>query len=632
MIKFFKLGIVICAIGLFVGLFFTMYVIVETPVHEVFKKPQQLEKALQRNQSSKIIFEEGALVNKRELSSFYLFSAQHQTFDAWFKEQLDNSVLSMGQTHSKNQLFIQEQFSILGLLTNDCTKMYCYQQRLPFDQIPSIFWKGLIGIEDYRYLEHFGIDIKSIARAIFIDIGQMKLIQGGSTLTQQLVKNLFLHNKKTFIRKIKEVIISIYIEALFSKEDILQGYFNEVFWGSLQGIRIKGVHAASLYYFGITPNMVTPFQAAILISLLKGPNYYHPIKHLDRLIARANSVFLKLVKLNLFPQTVQVWDEQRWQKWQKQLIRRNEQKHYKILWSVQKSKSSLLNSYENFVMQVASNNIIEQARKKTKKQDIAVKIYIEKVNDPNKSFSFYSKTERNLPRALRQEKHQVGSTLKPIIYSIFNSLGISMDDMVPTAKVVLKLKSGSWSPREAHAIKEPEVTLFEALMKSYNRPVIRLAQDIGFDVLERELQDLIPDLKVPLSEYPAQLLGALELSVMDLHELYAKLINRECSKEDFEQSILNLLSDPSKTTIRKIVGSQLKNLKFFGKTGTSNNGYDNWFVFYDGSLLGVIWVGYEGVKGKQSFELYGGSTAFLILQHFFLGRGQTFSELSCNPI
>jgi penicillin-binding protein 1B len=199
------------------------------------------------------------------------------------------------------------------------------------------------------------------------------------------------------------------------------------------------------------------------------------------------------------------------------------------------------------------------------------------------------------------------------------------------------LKSGKWKPREAHKIADSEVTLKESLLLSYNRPVIRISDEIGFEKIEEEFLKFVPKLKKPLSEYPSQLLGAVELSVKELWSAYSQFIEKEClsindSNKKWEDTILYQMSDPETTTVRRLVGKQMGMQRFFGKTGTSNNGLDNWYVFFDGKYLGVIWVGLEGGRSGESLGLYGGTTSFRLYNSFMRNRGKRFSELSCDNL
>ncbi len=589
---------------------------------------------------NKIILEEESLVDLKELQVFYQFSAETLHFNEWLIDKIeDNEIRKI----ENNLAILQKSISIGPLLPNSCDRTYCYQYRIPFDNIPAIFWKGLIGIEDNRFLNHFGVDLRSIIRAIITDVIDLKLTQGASTLTQQLIKNLFLTNKKTISRKLKEIILSIYIETKLEKEQILEAYFNEVFWGSIRGVRIKGLYAASLFYFNKKPDAITPYEAAILVALLKGPNYYNPIRHLDRLIDRTNIVYKRLISLALFPNNENsLWNNSNWQSWHKNLIELSKTRYPYVMALVSKEKKidkkneTVLNQYEKFIFHNGALSILNKIKTKYDKKDFAIKAIIGNPQDKNINnlFTFYSKIERNKFNALNLEYHQLGSSFKPILYGIFKQLGLSMQDYVETAPITLNLLSGDWTPKEAHNPEQTTITLAHALQKSYNRPLIRISRDLKFKTIEKKLINIIPRLKIPLKEYPAQLLGAMELSLFELYNLYVTFINSECRNEssiDENENILYLLSDPNKTTIKYAVDKFLKNLQFFGKTGTSNNGHDNWYIFNDGPLLGVIWVGLEGVRSDENIRIYGSTTAFKIFQHFARNRGKRFNELTCEP-
>lgn len=583
----------------------------------------------------KINLEKGSLVNIDELQFFLQFYGGKKESSRYIQESLAEKKLQKVEK-SKSLYSLSDDLELESPLVNDCEQIYCYQHRINFDHIPSQFWKGLMGIEDYRFLDHFGVDLKSILRAAIIDIIEMKVVQGGSTLTQQLVKNLFYSNEKKLSRKIKEMIVAIYIESKYPKENILEAYFNEVFWGALGGVRIKGIYAASLFYFEKRPQEIDPYEASILIGLLKGPNYYRPLKYLDRLIQRTNVVYSKLGELNLYPASLELkWKKDDWEDWVEKLKKRADERWHLNMWKSLENKQTYLNAYEKFVFNNKATEIMSFIKTRAPEQDMAIKALIGSPKQGDKNFfTYYSKFERSKKVAISEEKHQVGSTLKPLLYSYFLDHEMALGDMVSTEPIMLKLISGNWSPREAHDDLPKEVTLSTALAKSYNRPVIRLAEKIGFEVLEKELDLIIPRLQKPLSEYPAQLLGAVELSLEELHEIYRKFISKECALGLNEENpgVLYLLSDPKQTTIRLAVGSVIGKQRFFGKTGTSNKGFDNWFLFFDGVRLGVVWVGLEGSRDVKQFRLYGSNTSFKIFELFARDSGRRFGELNCELV
>jgi len=152
--------------------------------------------------------------------------------------------------------------------------------------------------------------------------------------------------------------------------------------------------------------------------------------------------------------------------------------------------------------------------------------------------------------------------------------------------------------------------------------------DTNLTILLDVLKNLVPELKTPLVEYPAQLLGSLELSLPRITEIYSNFIDKQCSKMS-EESLFDALTEHSETTIRRQVSKELVQLKFFGKTGTTNKGLDNWFVFNDGVVQGVIWVGYEGNRNIEDFKFFGSNTAFQIFQEFIINRGKRIGGEVC---
>lgn len=569
--------------------------------------------------------DQGVLLEKKMLGLYVAWSDAPQGINQFIsshKDKIDSR---------KNDLFFKESVALPELKRNDCKMIYCLQSKLAFPEIPSLLWRGLIGIEDYRFLDHVGVDPRSLLRALWHDIKVRRLEQGGSTLTQQLAKNLFYSNEKKFSRKIKEMIASTYIEAKFGKEDILQAYFNEVEWGSLQGIKIKGVAAASLFYFQKPHSNLTPFEVSLLIGLLKGPYFYSPVNHPERLRKRVKVVFDKLLELNLFPDEANYWDDKRWNDWVEKLKSFSQSTSLRSLYILSEKKREE-QKYSNFVLINEVGLLNKELKAKYKKSDFAIKVIKFNLakNDLVETFRHYSKFERNLDKAITEEHHQVGSTLKPIIYGLLNGEGLLLSEEVKTAPLTMNLLSGPWSPRESHGNLPEKVTYREALLQSLNRPVIRAVQTYGFNEFEKIFSYSIPRLKVPLAEFPAQLLGSVELSVKELGHAYARFLQFACWKGVGYQ-VLETLSDPRFTTIKYRVGEKLGQMKFFGKTGTSNNGYDNWFVGFDGRELLITWVGLEGDRTKnKEFRLFGSNTAFLIYKSYYENRGKLFNEMACQ--
>lgn len=585
---------------------------------------------LQKFESQTIVLKDSLLEKES-----YILSSDYNFFIRFLKK--DKSEVKPIK-NKKGKYFLEEDILLPAPIVNHCQRYLCLQNRIDFEFIPSNLWKGLMGVEDFRFLNHQGIDFISIMRAIIIDIKEMSFVQGGSTLTQQLAKNLFLSNEKKFQRKIQEMIYAIYLEQNFSKDEIITKYFNEVFWGVVGGVSIKGIHMASLIYFEKAPEDLTPFESAILIGMLKGPAYYNPVRRLERLKTRVAAVFNRLKSLRLYAKTEEAWTDEQWQSWSDSLSKYDENKLLLSLFRTLSNDETNLEPYEKFVFNRSIVYTFKDLKDRIQGLDIAVKsiaidLSCEEVNCKD-VFSYYSKFERDKKVAIEKEFHQVGSILKPLIYQEFLDNGKSLDDTVSTDKITLKLKSGSWTPDDADYGDLTEVSLKYAIQKSRNRPLIRTAEEVGFDILESSLQQKFPRLLTPLSEYPAQLLGAIELSLSEVASSYLNFFRNQCARikrEEliFEDSLIYTLAQAEQTTIRNSANNILKNSLIFGKTGTTNNGLDNWYIASDGERFYAIWFGVDSARENKELKLYGSNSAFRIFQYFISYRAKQLRDFYC---
>ena len=566
----------------------------------------------------------------------------------WWHEQLEDGLLLMkekvylnGQIEQVVELAENIEFEFDRI--NDCQLPACFQKKVAFFDVPPALWRGLIGVEDERFLNHRGVDPLALMRALWVDIKKGSLAQGGSTITQQVARNLYLGREKSFSRKWREILFSLFMEWELTKEDILQIYFNEVFWGSLGGIRLQGVYSASVFYFDKKPADLEPYEVSILIAMLKGPNYYHPLRNTPRVRERANVLFKKLQEMELVAKRGAPWSDQQWKKWEKLLKQTQNDLRVSAIAALFKKAPSQISLYQEYVLVSTAEIRLAEIKKKPKlkDQEMAYKLLIEDVSciyggaECPSPFHYYSKQERGEDAAFYEEAHQIGSLLKPIIYRGIIQSGKTFADKVSTQPISIKLLSGIWEPQESTPSESYEIYLDEALQKSRNIPLIRLAEEVGFEHLETFLYPYVSKLQKPLRQFPAQLLGSIELTMQEVSHLYEKFIHDECV-DILQQKITALtspmlvLSNPGQTTIANAATGLIRERRFFGKTGTSSKGNDNWFVGFDGRYLSVLWVGNEKKEEGYSLELSGAWSAYKIFEQFAIYKGEQLPDLSCE--
>tara|TARA_B100000925_G_scaffold273240_1_gene237813 strand:- start:7791 stop:9560 length:1770 start_codon:yes stop_codon:yes gene_type:complete len=545
-----------------------------------------------------IDLERGGIVDEKLLNNFLIFFSDNEKV---FEKIIDKkNVLKSHYLENK-------------AVVNSCGQANCLQRVKSLAEMSPFVWESLINTEDARFLSHIGLDPFSIARAMIVNIVKGRYAQGASTITQQLVKNIFLTNEKTLQRKLKEAMISVYIEILYDKDEIIETYLNNVYWGSFQGIQIKGVEAASNFYFQKKAKSLSFNESLILISMLKGPGYYHPVRHPKRLKKRVKNladVFITNQIIDLDEKRDLISDLNAW------LQGFDAKENIGLINYLVTLPAKEDITFDGYVLQNSANKVLSKINS-LKKVEFNYEILRRGSEELKYDYSFHK----------GKLKHQVGSILKPLVYSIILE-DRDLNEEVPTSKITLKLNSGEWSPRDHFKESETSVTLRGAIQRSLNTPLISLASEYGFDRLEKDLQKFVPSLKVPLKEYPSQLLGSVELNLFEVDTLFQKYFKSVCTNESFKMVYESLL-DPTVTTIARR-SKELAGLSFFGKTGTSNGSLDNWFIFQGGEETIIIWFGFLGVRDSRNFKLSGASTSFEILKGYLLARGKRVGQFSCD--
>lgn len=519
-----------------------------------------------------------------------------------------------------------------------------------FDEIPPKIIEALLAIEDTTFFEHPGINIDAIFRAIIKDVKARKMVEGASTITQQLIKNKLLTREKKLSRKIKEVIYSLKLENNLSKEEILERYLNEIYFGH----GYYGIKTAADGYFHKSLDDLTLKEMAILVGLPKAPSSYAPTKNYEISIGRANRVVTRMHVLGwiddetyneALAERPNVFDETLTQNLAPFIVDE----------VIRRSKSLGMNDiktggYEIYTtidmrLQDAAKTSLKKAYDMALKRYEGYREYDEKKlamdpdwqvsSDMNMSLlngaivSIDSKSgdilalvgsvdyKKSSYNRATQGRRQPGSAFKPFIYQVAIDLGYSgATELVDIARTYKYTKNGEelkWQPKNYEKNYKGLISLREALVHSRNLATINLVNDIGLKELLSEfkkfgIKNLPPDLSISL--------GTISLSPLQLAKYYTSFANGgiqvkpqliryieknsnvlyekfNISKFITEKTQAYIMTTILRDVVKRGTGrrARAKGIELAGKTGTTNNNVDGWFAGYSPTIETVVWFG-----------------------------------------
>ena len=503
--------------------------------------------------------------------------------------------------------------------------------------VPPLLSAGIKLIEDRRFDEHGGVDAHGIARAMWANLKARRVVQGGSTLTQQLVKNYFLTDEQSFGRKATEALMALRLEAHFSKEEILVAYLNEVYLGQDGSRAIHGFGLGSEYYFAKPLTELDVGELAMLIGLVKGPSYYDPRKHPDRALARRNLVLQQLglahlidaaaakhaaaMPLGLRPpggSYVPAYLD---------LVRR----HLKRDYAEADLAAAGLAVYTSLDprAQAAAESALTLNLKRLDAGSRVRAAHLEGaviVAEPNSGDVVAVVGGRDVGtdgfnRAL-DARRPIGSLVKPAVYLAALETGrYTAATLIEDAPVELKLGDGSvWAPQNFEHQVYGHVPMARALAESMNLATVKLGLDLGLPKVADALQRL--GLETPPTLNPSLLLGTVEMTPLEVMQVYTSLANGGFrARLRAVHAILDEQGRPLKSfkvqveeaapsaavyqldrmlilvttngTARDAAARLPRGLVAAGKTGTSSDTRDSWFAGFTGSYVAVAWVGYD---------------------------------------
>ncbi|MEE3169949.1 MAG: penicillin-binding protein 1B [Pseudomonadota bacterium] len=527
------------------------------------------------------------------------------------------------------------------------------------DEVPALLPATLMAIEDRNFYDHHGIAPLSIGRAMLANIRAGRIVQGGSTLTQQLVKNLFLSRDQTLLRKGNEALMSLLLELHYEKDDILETYLNEVYLGQAGTRSIHGFGLASQFFFGESLRDLEVHQIALLVGMVKGPSYYNPRRHPERATERRNLVISEMEQAGLIepgraararglPLGVSErpsYSENRYPAYI-DLVRRHLARDYRQedLQSEGLRIFTTLNPAIQYAAEFAVSRTVPRLGSGEAGKSLEAALVVT-AKDSGEVLALVGGKEpqyAGFNRALDAQR-PIGSLIKPFIYlaALQQPDRYTLITPVQDKSFTLEFDDGRrWQPKNYDGEERGDVPLHEALSHSYNLPAVRVGLDIGVDVVRDTLTAFGVD--SPISQYPSMLLGSVSMSPVTVAQIYQGLATsgfntplrtiREVTdargqalsryslevEQVADPSAVHLVQYAMQETMQEGTGRSAyytvpEELTLAGKTGTTDDGRDSWFAGFSGDLLAVAWVGRDD-NGPTS--LTGASGALPVWSRF----------------
>ena len=526
---------------------------------------------------------------------------------------------------------------------------------VPYEEIPARVIEALVAIEDTSYFEHHGVNFEAIFRAIIKDIQAMKLVEGASTITQQLVKNTVLTREKKIVRKLKEVLLAFKIENELTKEQILERYFNHVYFGH----GYYGIKTAALGYFHKNLDALTLKEISILVGLPKAPSAYDPTRNIDLSLSRANRVLYRMHALGWIGER-----EYRDSLAEQPLVYDETLTKNRAPYVVDEVIKRASREYEDFRTGGYEIHLgIDLRLQNLARESLKLgydEIFKRHPRDTNSSImngaliSLDSKSgdilamvggvdykKSHFNRAV-MSKRQPGSAFKPFIYQKALDVGYSTMSEIPDISRVYtdKATDEDWKPKNYEENFEGLLTLKEALVHSRNLATINLLNTLGLDSVYKELKkDGFEDIPYDLSIS----LGTFGISPLDFSGFYSmfpnygvkveprlikRIVNRfgdETIYESAKKRVINeeqafLMVDILRTTVERGTGrrARVAGIETAGKTGTTNSNVDAWFCGFTPEIEVLAWYGNDDNSPMQKYET-GGRVAGPAFSNFVKG-------------
>jgi penicillin-binding protein 1B len=508
------------------------------------------------------------------------------------------------------------------------------------DEVPPLLPEALKAVEDRRFESHHGVNPLAILRALFVNVRAGQIEQGGSTLTQQLVKSYFLDSRRTLRRKAEEAVMAVILESRFEKADIMNAYINEIYLGQDGRRAVHGFGLASQFYFGKPLAELDLPEIALMVAVVRGPSYYDPRRHARRALERRNLVLRVLAEQGV----VSAEDAERAAKRPigvaeagrkggsfypafLDLVRRQLRRDYAES-DLTEAGLTVFSTLDPLLQQKAEAALADEldrldrsGRKDARGLEGVVVVTAPQTGEIAAVVGGRRAAFDGFNRAL-DARRPIGSLAKPLVYlAALESGRYSPVSVLADEPVDLKLPNGDrWKPTNFDKELRGSVTLVRALTQSLNLPTVHLGLDVGLDKVASTFEEL--GLEERPAALPSMLLGATNLSPFEVAQMYNTLANGGFrSPLRAVRAVVDEAGQPLKapelevaqavsaeavyTLDRMLVevmergtGRPARNqlpagLVVAGKTGTSNDYRDSWFAGFSGSHLVVAWVGHD---------------------------------------
>ncbi|MEW8267917.1 MAG: penicillin-binding protein 1B [Candidatus Thiodiazotropha sp.] len=532
-------------------------------------------------------------------------------------------------------------------------------------ELPQLLVSGLIAVEDRNFYHHAGIDFIAIGRALWANLAAKRVVQGGSTLTQQLVKNYFLSAERTLWRKINEIVMALILDMRYDKDEILEAYANEIYLGQQGGKAIHGFALASRFYFNRPLHELDLPRMALLVTLVRGPSAYDPRRNPQQAKKRRGLI------LQLMADQGVITRQQAQQAGQQplgveqgdlqssgspafmDLVKRQLRRDYKED-DLSAGGLRIFSTMDPWFQQQAEASLSQQLKELEGQQGMAAGTLqgaltladtetgevLAVVGDRNPRYAGFN-------RALDAVR-PVGSLIKPAVYLSALTHPGDYHLLTPLEDIPIQIKGANgeiWTPRNYDNQSHEGVTLEQALTQSFNQATVRLGLSVGLDRVIDNLHRL--GIRRPLQTYPSLLLGAVSLSPLEMTQMYQVLANggfgatlksiRDVTDADGEPLSRYPLAIESRVDSRAVyllrhalievtrsgTGKALQwllpgEVEVAGKTGTTDKLRDSWFAGFDRKHVAVVWVGRDD---NRPTGLTGSSGAMRVWARFMNAIG-----------